>query len=254
MARRLFYPPAICERCCKQPPVGESLWHSGVVWLCPACLSEETPGQDLMTKIATKSVMAEETRALSRRERSAGDIKEAEYQKRQSSWHGHAAEALKSQSKHRVQNAVLISREAATSPGYFKDTLADPDLAAIESSEMRGRLLLSNDVVSLGIDISNTVGASNTLEKLLAHEIALAHKVAFEQAAMAHREYEPAMGLKRLQASAKMMATAQQGMLTLQKLRNGGAQQIVIQHVHVADGGQAVVGAVQAGGFQPEKK
>ena len=83
------------------------------------------------------------------------------------------------------------------------------------------------------------------MEKLLAHEIALAHKISFEQAARANSEYDPAMGLKRLQASAKMMGAAQQGMLTLQKLRNGGAQQMVIQHVHVAEGGQAIVGTMQ---------
>ena len=138
--------------------------------------------------------------------------------------------------------------EAASSPGYLKDTLADPDLVAIESSEMRGRLLLSNEVVALGIDVSNTIGASNTLEKLLAHEIALAHKIAFAQAAKAKNEYDPAMEIKRLHASAKMMSAAQQGMLTLQKLRNGGAQQMVVQHVHVAEGGQAVIGAVQTRG------
>lgn len=78
MARRRFYPPAVCERCSTPPPVGESLWHSGAIWLCPACLDDEIPGQDLMAKIATKSVLAEETGALSRRERAACEIEEAE--------------------------------------------------------------------------------------------------------------------------------------------------------------------------------
>lgn len=251
MPRRGFLPPAVCEKCNERPALGDALWHSGDIWLCPACLADATPGHDVITKVANKNVMAEEAHVLSRRDRAAGDIQEAEYHECESNWHSHAAEAIKSHGKRRVQAALIRGGEAVTSPGYLKDTLADPDLVAIESSEMRGRLLLSNEVVALGIDVSNTIGASNTLEKLLAHEIALAHKIAFAQAAKATSEYDPAMGIKRLQVSAKMMNSAQQGMLTLQKLRNGGAQQMVIQHVHVEDGGQAVIGAVQARG---EKK
>jgi hypothetical protein len=71
---------------------------------------------------------------------------------------------------------------------------------------------------------------------------------------MANSEDDPAMGLKRLLVSAKMMSVAQQGMLTLQKLHNGGAQQMVVQHVHVADGGPAVVGAMQMGSGKQEGK
>lgn len=248
MPRRGFLPPAVCEKCSERPALGDALWHSGDIWLCPACLADATPGHDVITKVANKNVMAEETRALSRRDRAAGDIKNADFYECESIWHSHAAAAIKSHGKRRVQGALVMGGEAASSPGYLKDTLADPDLVAIESSEMRGRLLLSNEVVALGIDVSNTIGASNTLEKLLAHEIALAHKIAFAQAAKAKNEYDPAMEIKRLHASAKMMSAAQQGMLTLQKLRNGGAQQMVVQHVHVAEGGQAVIGAVQTRG------
>jgi hypothetical protein len=37
------------------------------------------------------------------------------------------------------------------------------------------------------------------------------------------------------------MTTYQQGMLALQRLRTGGTQRIVVQHVTVEDGGRAVV-------------
>ena len=43
----------------------------------------------------------------------------------------------------------------------------------------------------------------------------------------------------------RMISIAQQGVLTLQKLKTGGTQNVVVQHVHVASGGQALVGAVQ---------
>ena len=38
-----------------------------------------------------------------------------------------------------------------------------------------------------------------------------------------------------------MMKTFQQGMLTLQKMRTGGRQEVLVQHVTVSNGGQAVV-------------
>lgn len=123
----------------------------------------------------------------------------------------------------------------------------DPDLPALDASRTRGQLLESNDVVALGVDVSNTVGAANTLEKLLAHEIALAHKIAFEQAALATCAKDPAVAAKRLESVAKMMAAAQRGALTLQKLRAGGPQRVVVQHVTVESGGQAVVGDVRMG-------
>ncbi len=252
MPRRVFLPPAVCDTCKNRPALGDTLIHTGVAWLCPACLANETPGCNLITKAVNEHVKHEENRALSRRNRAAGEIEDANHHDRQSNWHGHAAVALKSHGNRRAKSALIASGEAAASPGYLKDTLADPDLIAIESSEMRGKFLLANDVVALGIDVANTIGASNTLEKLLAHEIALAHKIAFEQAAMASSGYEVAMGIKRLQISTKMMNLAQQGMLTLHKLRTGGTQNVVVQHVYVADGGQAVIGAVQ--GCKQDKK
>jgi len=46
-----------------------------------------------------------------------------------------------------------------------------------------------------------------------------------------------------------MTAAFQQGMLTLQRLRTGGQQQVLVQHqylTNVADGGQAIVAGLAA--------
>jgi len=49
-------------------------------------------------------------------------------------------------------------------------------------------------------------------------------------------------------ASARMMQICQEALLTLQKLRTGGKQRVVVQHVQVAEGGQAVVtGSMKSG-------
>lgn len=247
MPRRSFLPPALCDVCRKRPSLGDTMTHTGTAWVCPACLADVTPGDDALSKAAHENVQSDEYKALSRRARASGDIENAEKHQRESNWHGHAVVALKSHGFQRVKGALVAGGEASASPGFFKDTLADPGLTAIESSEARGKLLLANDVVALGIDIANTISASNTMEKLLAHELALAHKLANEQASMASRERDPAIQVKRLQVAARMMTVFQQGVLTLHKLRTGGTQNVVVQHVYVADGGQAVVGAMQAG-------
>ncbi len=136
-------------------------------------------------------------------------------------------------SRHDVAQIVQASAAAGSVP------------AALESSETRSRLLQGNDIIALGVDIANTARAANTAEKLVAHEIALAHKIAMEQARRAQYERDPTIELRRLQISARMMETAQQGVLTLQKLKTGGTQNVVVQHVHVESGGQAVVGNIQ---------
>jgi hypothetical protein len=44
-----------------------------------------------------------------------------------------------------------------------------------------------------------------------------------------------------MNASAQMMDSYQRGLLTLERIRSGGRQTVVVQHVNVSDGGQAVV-------------
>ena len=54
--------------------------------------------------------------------------------------------------------------------------------------------------------------------------------------------------LCRLGASIPRLAAAyQSGLLALQRVRSGGKQVVTVQHVHVADGGQAVVAAKLGG-------
>jgi hypothetical protein len=211
-------------------------------------MTDDLPGSDIMTKQAAQAIQADYTYARSRRARMAGELEQAQKLNNQATWHHEVSDLVREQGNRLVQTAVVVNNEVLSAKSVaFKDTLSDPDLAAIESSETRGRLLKINDVVALGVDISNTVQANNTAERVVAHEIAVAHKVAMEQAVRASHESDPLLELKRLQVSARRMTVAQQGLLTLQKLKTGGTQNVVVQHVHVESGGQAIVG-VQSGG------
>ena len=148
----------------------------------------------------------------------------------------------------------------ATAP--FVDMVrAQPDMLVIDASRQRMELADNAGGLSMALDASATVEAANSLEKMLMHQAAAAHVAAMEFQAEARdvlRAYKRTghahAGLsveatRLLNASARMMDSYQHALLTLDRLRNGGRQVVVVQHVTVGDGGQAVVaGQVKAAG------
>ena len=95
---------------------------------------------------------------------------------------------------------------------------------------------------------------------MLVHQLAAAHRMAMKFTADAqdeligyknfghrtpHRSIEAA---RMANVAARLLDTYQRGLLTLDKLRNGGRQMVTVQHVTVADGGKAIVaGTVTSG-------
>jgi len=147
--------------------------------------------------------------------------------------------------------------------GNFIDTIERPDYVTAEAS--MDRLKLADDgiqCVSLAVDTAETIQAKNSIEKMLAHQLAAAHKLAMTFAAKAKTLIEEdengwyvkptvyATEASRVaNASARMMDAFQKDTLALHKLRTGGTQTVTVQHVNVSDGGQAVVtGGIGAGG------
>ena len=149
----------------------------------------------------------------------------------------------------------------------IRDTLKEADTAARDASIKRTDLLLmeSADLAATGIDAAATIGAENSLEKMLAHQLALCHEAVFKLSDKAlstthsignpyakqhDQQFASTESTRLLNAAARLMNTYQQGLLTIQKLRTGGKQIVTVQHVNVGAGGQAVIGNVQTGGGQ----
>ncbi len=100
---------------------------------------------------------------------------------------------------------------------------------------------------------------------MLAHQLASAHHSAMtltkqlntcieqmEYTREDRRERANVQATRLAGAVTRMMASFQEGALTLQKLRSGGQQVVTVQHINVGDGGQAVVaGKVSTGGGAP---
>ena len=130
-----------------------------------------------------------------------------------------------------------------------KNTLHEPEQVALDASAERKELLLGPaiDVCALALDAADSIGAQDSLEKMLGHQLALAHKLSFQFANRAADHRDPAMTAKYMNLSIRLMCAYQQGLLTIQKLRSGNAQTVTVQHVHVSGGQALITGAVQAG-------
>jgi hypothetical protein len=146
-----------------------------------------------------------------------------------------------------------LATNAAMMQPYIDIVRTYPDWLVHTASRDRMRLATNAGALEMGLDASATINAANSLEKMLAHEMAAAHSLGMRMIAAAgeelaayansghkypHRSIEAA---RMANTAARLMDTYQRGMLTLDRIRNGGRQNVVVQHVNVETGAQAVV-------------
>lgn len=132
----------------------------------------------------------------------------------------------------------------------LRNTLAEPGLVATDASAERLELIaqVGVDCAAMAMDASDTVTASNSLERMAAHQMAILHKTAMNYAAKANLQQDPQNAVKMMNLSIRAIETFQRGLLTFKRLRSSGEQKIVIERVSVEGGGQAVIGNVRSGG------
>jgi hypothetical protein len=135
------------------------------------------------------------------------------------------------------------------------ETLKNPDSVSLGASEDRMKLLVDADVLEGGLDAVKSAQAENSLEKMLLHQMAAAHRAAMKQMARVNDDRIPPVEAARLMnTAARLMQVCQNACLTLQRIKTGGKQTVVVQHVQVSDGGQAVIAASVEAGDQGGQK
>jgi hypothetical protein len=177
---------------------------------------------------------------------------------RANSWEGQArTKQLPSTQTQIGAGRELIDVENRDAVGVV-DTVADPDY--VTASASRERLELANEAGSLdlALDAADTIQGQDSLEKMLVHQMAVLHRGMMKAATRMNEELYSAAGLdegrreaanvracRLAGAMARLSATYQQGLLTLQRKRTGGNQHVTVKHIHqqvnVTEGGQAVV-------------
>ena len=138
--------------------------------------------------------------------------------------------------------------DRADRPGHM-DMVKGPDWVNIYASRERTQLLDKAQAFNLGADTADSIKPKDSTEKMLAHQMAAAHKAALGLLAMSAYQRNTVEQCRLANTAARLMDTYQRAMLTLKRNRSDGRQIVTVQHVQVADGGQAVIaGAVNTGG------
>jgi len=164
-----------------------------------------------------------------------------------------AAGQLMAQDLHETfERSRSVSGGEAINPkvGGLVDTLTEPTVAALEASNHRTDLLtmLGNDIAALALDAAGTIEAANSLEKMLAHQMAAIHDASMRMVHRANLTQDPGLAAKTLNSAMKGFSAYQGAVGALRQLRGNQQQHIVVQHVNVGAGGQAMVGTVNTRG------
>jgi hypothetical protein len=152
---------------------------------------------------------------------------------------------------------VPVGDDAAERPDLADAVRSEPDMITARASLARLELAAETGAFDLAIDAADTIKARNSLEKMLSHQIAAAHSLAMKFVVKSEqllgfvtswettgRQQVSSIEAARLANSAgRMMESFNQGLLTLDRLRNGRRQVVTVQHVTVEPGGQAIVAA-----------
>ena len=135
---------------------------------------------------------------------------------------------------------TLPPEDRADRPGHL-DLVKGPDWVAVYASRERIELLDKARAFNLGADAADSIKARDSFEKMLAHQLAAAHKHALDLLADSSKQRDPVERARLANTSVRLMAAFQSGLVALGRHRSGGKQTVVVQHVQVADGGQAVI-------------
>jgi len=103
--------------------------------------------------------------------------------------------------------------------------------------------------------ILNGIQPQDELEGMLATQIIAVHNMAMRTMRLAMLKGQTFEGKKsNVNYATKMLRTFMAQMEALKKYRTGGQQKMIVEHVHVNEGGQAIVGTVNQGGGKNDKK
>ena len=139
----------------------------------------------------------------------------------------------------------VIPRDDSTAAFIVKDALEDPDSPAVDASIERTNLLQEAGALEIGIDAASSIQARNSLEKMLAHQMACCHangmRLMTEAMGVNPLDLnEQSLQIKKMNLAARLIDVYQKGFDTLTKSRTAGKQTIVVKQVQV-NGGQNVI-------------
>ncbi|MGQ0526673.1 MAG: hypothetical protein ACT4OY_01365 [Alphaproteobacteria bacterium] len=124
-----------------------------------------------------------------------------------------------------------------------------------DASLDRLELIHQNGVLNMALDVAESTGAANAAEQMIAHQMAVAHRMSLDLMAQAGNIPDPVEKCRLINTASRLMDISQKALMTINKIHNRGEQVITVQRVEVKNGGQAVInGSVDARGRGADKK
>jgi hypothetical protein len=117
-------------------------------------------------------------------------------------------------------------------PG-LENALKTPDLLNAQATIERANLADKAGVFELAIETAENVSAKNSIQKMLVHQMAAAHRHSMRLLAESEKETDPQWSVKKAALAARLMDTYARAALTLQRLQSGPSQSTVVQQVLV---------------------
>ena len=140
----------------------------------------------------------------------------------------------------------LIQPELLASSGV-NESLSAPNKVVANASIDRVEMLKDVNLLDMGLSTAHDMKASNSVQQMLSHQLATAHKYAMENFKNSEHYKDPSVKVKFGNLAVRLMEAYSRGALTLQRLQNGNSQTVTVQHVNVE--GQAVItGSLHARG------
>ena len=133
--------------------------------------------------------------------------------------------------------------------GTNSDAFVDQNVTRLATVMRQGGSDLPTETeVNAAVAAVRGIGPENEAEAQLAVQMAATHEVAMDMLTRAKLAGDIALMERFGTLATKLLRTYTTQLDTLGKLRRGGEQTVRVEHVNVYAGGQAVVGAVAAGG------
>jgi hypothetical protein len=153
---------------------------------------------------------------------------------------------------------IVPHADGFTLAAHYKNTVQAPSYVTAEASRARLDLADAAGVLTSALDIADTIEARDSTERNLAAQMALLHKLVMKAGILAisgleraescilakDREIYTIQSNRMVNTVARASAEYQGAMLTLQRVRSGGKQNITVTHIQntqVNDGGKAVI-------------
>jgi hypothetical protein len=115
----------------------------------------------------------------------------------------------------------------------LESIIGGADLLNLGASRQRTELIDKAGVLELALETANQQDVKGPVQKMIAHQLAAAHKRGIELMAESAQAKDPDISIKKARASARLMDAFSRSALTLQRLQSGGGQTIQVQYMQV---------------------